>query len=198
MQALNDKEGPHTNIFALKFEAREQMLEVRRILRDVMMSEPTVKTQIQLADIYLMLGNNLFETEEEKEALDQMLRAFKIVQLLREGLFYDFKAEPECALEELLGTSRLPVPDPTTGGNFLYVGLYLDVLNAVGIFLSHRDVKERIEDATRVLHHAEAFYKAWDPTDTTATPVDAFGKVPVRRSYDKHGVVDKYDEPTIV
>eukprot|EP00760_Papus_ankaliazontas_P033991 PhM_4_TR6830/c0_g1_i1/m.79800 len=197
IRTLNDTEGPHTNIFANKFKAREEMLEVRRVLKDTMVSEPSVATQLQLGEIYLMLGNNMFETEEEEEALEMMLRAFRIVQLSRThgdgSEYYDFKEEPKWDLEDMLGNTRaLAVPDAESASesDFTHVDLYLDVLNAIAIVLSNRDKKRRIEDALVVLHHTEAFYLSWDrwakahglPTDVVG---DEFGNVPLDEAPEK-------------
>eukprot|EP00759_Apiculatamorpha_spiralis_P023636 PhF_6_TR27209/c0_g1_i1/m.40023 len=192
MQTLNDSEGPHTNIFEPKFQSREQVLELRRVIKDIYSSPDTTPetkrvAQEQLCHLYLMLGNNMFETEEDKEGLEMMLRSLQILVLLREGKEYDFKEEPAYSLTELLGLSAhaLRIPDAKTAAehDYDFVELFVDIINAIGIVLSHRDVKQRIEDARRVLHHAELMYLSFDEwTKGQADwprecPQDEFGNV---------------------
>jgi hypothetical protein len=160
---LNAEDGPHTNIFEPKFKARDQALILQKTIKNCLAEDKTsFRAQDQLAQLYLFIGNNMVETEEDKEGLQNLLRAYACVEGCLKSAPYDPVKEPVADLTSLLLQER---PLSTAANGWSYAATYAEVLNSLGVYFANReDMKHstRIDDARRVLHVVEELYKNWD------------------------------------
>ena len=183
IQTLNGTEGPRRNIFEPKFEARKEAETLQRTLLNAMKDDPSDQAQQQLCQVWLFLAMNLFETEEDKEAMATLLVTYRIMEHSVAGTRYNFFPDagevpppgegqfpPSLAVNKKQGWETRTLKDvlsaeeaPSSAANgFRGVELFIDVANSFGILLSSRqDCRERLDDARKVLHVAERCYTAW-------------------------------------
>ena len=159
IEECNASEGPSRNIFEPKFQARDQAYKLLSTIQNALRESFSLDGQDQAAKVTLFIGLNMHETEEDKDALVWLCRAHEIVRCTIETTKYDFDKLPETDLNQILSTD---VGLSQLENEFSRVSTYCEVLNALGVFLSSRDTKQRIEDARKVLHIAERCYAEWN------------------------------------
>ena len=151
---LNEEDGPHHNVLEPKFQARDQAVALEVTLKNCLKDDAKCFRAIdQLSRVYMFIGNNMAETDEEKEALEKLLRSYNCIKACIDGTMYNVIEEPKGDLIPILKqTTSLVGPH----NNWQYVGTYCEVLNSLGVYLSNRDgVKQRVGDALHVLHIVE-------------------------------------------
>ncbi|RNF12646.1 putative L-ribulokinase [Trypanosoma rangeli] len=157
--SLSNTEGPRRNILEPKFAAREQMQAVQESVRNAYKESPSQTAMSQLCRCHVFIGLNMLETDEEAEGVQEICKAYTLTLsgAKRELLdnVVDIAAYP---LEEIL---RNEVPFVTAEKEYAFVTEFMRVHNALGLYLSNRNVELRINDAKQVLLVAERAYKEW-------------------------------------
>eukprot|EP00758_Cryptobia_borreli_P016616 Tbor_TRINITY_DN6122_c4_g3::TRINITY_DN6122_c4_g3_i1::g.22777::m.22777 len=177
---LSAEEGPSRNIFEPKYQARSQMHELMKAIANVSKedkkSENTtglLEAQVQLAKCHHFLGDNMLETEEEKDGFKQLYIAYTLILSSIDGQLRplpvkvrDEKTDKDdettitlLGLEDILKIEK-PYVNETTG--YEYIVEYLQILNSIGVHMSSGESSQRIQDAKKVLVVAEMTYRAWD------------------------------------
>ena len=157
---LNGSEGPSRNIFEPKFKAREQMLILCESIKNCLRDQVTHTAVSQLLRCSLLIAHNLHETEEDADAMTQVLQAFAVLRaaISDRDKLCNVATIPPSTLEEVL-RSELPIVsfDP----DFALVPESVEILNAIGLFLSNGTSKLRLQDAVAVLRMAEKIIEQW-------------------------------------
>lgn len=163
---LNNSEGPSRNIFEPKFAAREQMLGLKTAIENCIKEAPSLAAQAQLTRCYVFIGNNMIETDEEKDGFQMLLKAHSVIsQTLRCQILTSTDVKEDELTHVLLENSHplqsaASSESPTDVMEFAFE--YLETLNAVCVFLANdNDTRYRLDDARKLLHRAEDAYEAW-------------------------------------
>lgn len=158
IQSLDASEGPTRNIFEPRFQAREQAEKLRdAILNAQRAGPPTAEGQRQVTKVLLMLGTNHIETDEAAEG-DRILRtAYALAADAVEGRYTATELPKEIpSIGAILESNSTAVNTADARD----VVLWIETLNAIGVYLSNRpDVAEAVQDARLILHKAEAAYQ---------------------------------------
>lgn len=151
---LDASPGPSRNVFEPKFEARTQAEALRNSLLNSFKAVPSIDTQLQLAQVFVFLGMNFHETEEDKNAEQALCKAYTMAKTAMKSELYDFESQPAMSVAEILHEEI-----STTSFAAERVARWIETLNALGVVLAGRpDVEERVHDARKILHVAERTY----------------------------------------
>lgn len=160
---LNASEGPSRNVFEPKFMARDQMIALRTTITNIIReTRGSLRAQSQYCRCLVFIGNNMIETDEVTEGVQNLLLAYQVICRTVVGEVVDdaskFLPTP---LSEILTTDKHLFADGNS--SMTYAFEYLDTMNSICVYLANQDDEMyRLDDATKVLHLVEAAYKAWD------------------------------------
>ncbi|KAG5502949.1 hypothetical protein JKF63_04722 [Porcisia hertigi] len=156
---LGASEGPASNIFEPKFEARRQMQQLRDAIVDIYVTEASSRALEQLCRCLAFLGTTMMEVEEEGEGYEEVRRAYQVMwwsvgaALPSADAVREVKAVEQ---DEVLNNTSAACPLTASSEYRGCVG-YMVVHNAIGLYLSKVDLGKAI----MVLGRAEALYEEW-------------------------------------
>ncbi|KAG5500289.1 hypothetical protein JIQ42_04626 [Leishmania sp. Namibia] len=159
IKILNASEGPASNIFEPKFEARRQAEQLRDTVMNVYRDEASSRALAQLCRCIVFIGTTLMEVEEEEEGYEEVRRAYQVMQWCAAATLPSIDAIRKVqAVEQdaILNTSSAACSVKAASE---YAGCveYMAVHNALGLYLSKVDLVK----SKAVLQRAEAIYNEW-------------------------------------
>jgi hypothetical protein len=162
IKELDRSEGPRSNVFEPRFEARTACDNLRQALTQRLLNvdADNFALQRQLCRVYLFLGVNHYETEEIREGEKLLCTAYA---LARNCVVHKSTTSPDQN-----PTVREVLSDDVDfrGASLTNRSVWMEALNAIGVFLSSRsEVPEAVQDARRVLHKAEHVYTSTTDRD---------------------------------
>ncbi|EPY23568.1 hypothetical protein STCU_07654 [Strigomonas culicis] len=156
---LNLSEGPHTNIFEPKFEARRQIAQLRETLVNVYRGEKSLLAMQQMCRCLAFTASNMIDVEEEEEALPFLRQAYTLVgHCIREELLDSIGDVEPTSMDTINTETKAGNVSPQAENQFACSVEYMQVLNALGYYYSLSSG----ENAKAVLELAERVYTAWD------------------------------------
>ncbi|CBZ34850.1 hypothetical protein, conserved [Leishmania donovani] len=159
IKVLNASEGPASNIFEPKFEARHQAEQLRDTIVNVYRDEASSRALEQLCRCLVLIGTTMMEVEEEEEGYKEVCRAYQVMQWCVTAALPSIDAVRNVqAVEQdaILNTTSAECTVAASSGYPGCVG-YMAVHNALGFYFSKADLGK----AKTVLDRAEALYNEW-------------------------------------
>ncbi|KAG5477087.1 hypothetical protein LSCM1_05428 [Leishmania martiniquensis] len=159
IKALNASEGPASNIFEPKFEARRQAEQLRDTVINTYRDEASSRALEQLCRCLVFIGTTMMEVEEEEEGYEEIRRAYRVMQWCAAATLPSTDAVRNVQAVEQDAILRAASAVNPVNASSEYAGCveYMVVHNALGLYLSKVDLAK----AKTVLGRAEATYDEW-------------------------------------
>ncbi|CAJ1026612.1 KIF-1 binding protein C terminal, putative [Leishmania lindenbergi] len=159
IKILNASEGPASNIFEPKFEARRQAVQLRETIVNVYRAEASPRALEQLCQCLVFIGIAMMEVEEEKEGYEEVRRAYQVMQWRAAAVLpsSDEVCKVQAVEQDAILNSTSVTCSMTASSGYAGCVEYMAVHNALGLYLSKVDLSK----AKTVLDQSEALYDEW-------------------------------------
>ncbi|GET89319.1 hypothetical protein, conserved [Leishmania tarentolae] len=159
IKTLNASEGPASNIFEPKFEARRQAEQLRDTIVNVYRDDASSRALEQLCRCLVFMGTTMMEVEEEEEGYKVVCCAYQVMQWCVTAALPSADAVRNVQAAEQDAILNTPSAECSAMASSGYEGCvgYMAVHNALGFYYSKVD----LDKAKTMLDRAEALYDEW-------------------------------------
>lgn len=178
IKTLNASEGPSSNIFEPKFEARRQAEQLRDTVVNAYRDAGALHALAQLCRCLVFIGTTMMEVEEEEDGYTEVRRAYQVADWYTKGErppADEVRAVQPVAPSAFLDSADAAAATAQAAHDYRGCAESMAVHNALGLYLSKVDLKQ----AEKVLNAAEKIYTMWSEWWAGAPAYCTIGSVPL-------------------